>query len=720
VKPILPMMRLLLAMLPAVGSAQAKGGSEILWDSWGVPHIYTEDREAALYAFGWAQMRAHGDAIARFYAAARGQASAHSGEDDYLDDVLVRQLGIPERARAALAQQEPRYRGYLEGFVRGQNDFAASHPDAVLPANRSVLPFTASDVLAHVLRVVLTRFLFVDRGAINDYADAPAAHRAAAPGHGLGSEPGSNGSNGYAIGPSRSASGHAMLVINPHLPWSGELAQFEAQITTGEHFIYGSALIGQPYIAMGFSELLGWTHTVNAFDSLDTYELTLRDEGYVWDGAVRPFETQEDATIEVRKDAGKRELRKVPRLSSVHGPVVWYDAAAGRALAVRFSAGGIDQLVRRYWQLADAPDVAAFEAAANRDRLGAFNTLYADRHGDILFRYEGVMPRRNAGDYAAWQGIQPGQSSVNLWRDDYDLSAMPRVHNPASGFIQNANDPPWYASLPPLDTRAFPPYIEPPLLDYRAQQSLRRVAADPSISFEELVALKQSNRVELADRFLPALLAAAQGRPELEAARRTLAAWDHTLAPDARGAVLFLGWADAMTALGGADWQAEPWSAREPLDTPRGLRSSELACRALRRASERVRRQYGRLQVSYGSVYRLRVGKRDLPASAGPTDYGVYSAAEFEPAGDGKLVASSGDSFVAVVEFGEPLRALGLLTYGNASQKGSPFVGDQLELFSRRELRPLWTTRAEVAEHLSAREVLGAPVEKSGEARHAR
>ena len=103
-------------------------------------------------------------------------------------------------------------------------------------------------------------------------------------------------------------------------------------------------------------------------------------------------------------------------------------------------------------------------------------------------------------------------------------------------------------------------------------------------------------------------------------------------------------------------------------------------------------------------VYRLRAGTYDFPASAGSTDYGVYSAADFETAPDGKQVAYGGDTFIAVVEFGQPQRAVGLLPYGNASQTGSRFVGDQLELFSRRELRALWTTRADVEAHVSSRE----------------
>jgi acyl-homoserine-lactone acylase len=583
------------------------------------------------------------------------------------------------------------------------NDYAQQHPRAVRSEHRWVLPLTAVDVLAHLQRMLFLRFLFADGAAVEAYA---ASH--GTPPHAARASSSQSGSNAYAIAPARSASGHSLLLINPHLPWSGELTLFEAQIVENARFMYGAALVGQPYISMGFNDALGWAHTMNGFDALDTYELTLCPGGYMLDGAAHAFETLPPVTLRVRKPNGKLEARQLPRLRSEHGPVVWLDEGSQRALSLRFSPGAFDQLVRHYWRQADARTLAEFEAAATRDRLATFDTLYADREGQILFRYEGVMPRRNQGDYLSWQGVQPGQSSANLWRDVFPQSASPRVHNPASGFLQNANDPPWFVTLPPLDARAYPAYIAPPHLDYRAEQSLRRVANDSSISFEELVTFKQSNRVELADRFLPALLTAAEGHAPLEPARRVLASWDHALGPDARGAVLFFAWIDTMEELGGPDWAKEPWSLREPLATPRGLADERIAITALDRASQRVKERYGSLAVTYGSVYRLRRGRYDLPASAGPVRYGVYSAAEFAVADGGRQVAWGGDSFVAVVEFSDPVHAMGLLAYGNASAQGSPFVGDQLILFSRRELRPLWIQRPEVEQHVHEREQLKA------------
>jgi len=695
------LLGLWLGTLSAGGGARAATGDELLWDSWGVPHIYASSRESAFYQLGWAQMHAHADLIARLYGTARGEGAAHWGEQAYQEDALLHALRIPERAREWLEQQPADYRRYLEAFTRGLNDYAAAFPRAVTPANRWTLPFHSSDVLAHVQRILLTRFLFSDAGAVMAW-QAPGGHGKSAP-----RSKAQHGSNGYAIAPSRSASKEAMLLINPHLPWSGDLTLFEAQIVEGDSYVYGAALVGQPYLSMAFTPHAGWTHTVNGFDGLDTYELTLREGGYELDGQTRAFEQVDALQIKVRTASGKLVSRTLPRASSLHGPLVAIDRAAGKALALRFTGTDASQLVARYWQLADSRSVQAFEAVSTRYPLPFFNTLYANRQGDILFRYEGRMPRRSGGDYVSWQGIQPGQQSTNVWTSYYGSEALPRVLNPRSGFVQNANDPPWFAAYPAqLDPAGYPPYIAPPTLDFRAQHSIGMLQADTSITFDELVADQLDNRVELAERVLPALLLAVAPEPGLAKAARVLASWDRTLASDARGAVLFLAWLEAMGGADG-DWFAEPWRASEPLTTPRGLADPGAARRALVRAVAQVRKRHRRLDVAYGDVYRLRLGRFDLPASTGPVACGTYSAAEFAPDRAGRQLAWGGDTFVAVVSFGAAPRASGLLTYGNASQPGSPHVGDQLPLFSARKLRPLWLTRDEVEQHLERREQAG-------------
>jgi acyl-homoserine-lactone acylase len=553
----------------------------------------------------------------------------------------------------------------------------------------------SDDVLAHGYQLLIAFLMYeYDYWAIQSYAEAGKKHD---------DVPG--GSNGIAIAPARSASGTAMLVINPHLPWQGELMFFESHLVAGEVDAYGASLLGQPFLALGFTRHLGWTHTVNPADAFDTYELELEDDGYRFDGEVKAFQREDPQELAVRKEDGTTEKVLVERLRSVHGPVVYLDDRRKRALAVRIAAA-TDFRPERFWKIVEATNLEEFENVTDEHPLPFFNTIFADSDGNILFQYNATLPDRGRGDFESWLGILPGDDPDYLWEDMLPVSAMPKIVNPDTGFVQNANDPPWSATYPfALDTGDFPAWLPPPAMDFRAQSLTRMLHDDREISFDELVRIKQSNRVEMAGRVLPDLLAVCDEADAelLDKACRTLAGWDRTVDPDSRGAVLFLAWVDAMGGVDG-DWYAEPWSVTRPLSTPNGLAAPEDALETLAAVAAEIDESFGAVDAAYGQVYRMRLGGRDVPARTGDASAGMPAVGGFDRAGDGHYEITDGDTFFAVVQFSKPLRAEGLLPYGNSSQPDSPHVGDQLELFSKGELRRLWLDRDDVLENLELRE----------------
>jgi acyl-homoserine-lactone acylase len=186
---------------------------------------------------------------------------------------------------------------------------------------------------------------------------------------------------------------------------------------------------------------------------------------------------------------------------------------------------------------------------------------------------------------------------------------------------------------------------------------------------------------------------------------RTLTAWDRTGDATSRGGVLFVDWwSDYARRTAARGVFATRWSERDPMATPRGLVDPAAALEALDAAAARVTQRAGDVAVPWGDVYRLRRDSLDLPSNGGTGALGIFRVTNMEPARDGRLVAIGGDSYVGVLEFGSPLRARTLIGYGNASQPGSPHRTDQLPLYARRELRPVWRTRVEVEAHLEARE----------------
>ncbi|MBL8269850.1 penicillin acylase family protein [Steroidobacter sp.] len=686
-----------LALLTNVSADNQQRSSEILWDSWGVPHLYANTQEDAFYLMGWAQARAHANTLAVSLGQVRGRAAEHWGSKYASSDAMVHNLGVLERSAQWFEQERGPYRERIAAFARGMNEYVAAHPDALAAENRWVFPVEPSLIVAHNTRLIAGFLMHeADTSAIGEYISRTKQARDNAP----------RGSNGFAIAPKRSTNGNAMLVINPHLSWGGELTFFESHIVAPGIDAYGASLLGQPFLSLGFTPDLGWTQTVNPYDGVDTYELTLQGEGYLFDGKVRSFERLADVTLKVRGADGKVTEQVLERRRSVHGPVIYYDAAAGKALAVRISGREGERIVERFWSLLQARTMQQFEAVNQRLPLSFFNTVYADRGGHILFQYNADLPDRRVGDRQTWRGIVPGDRSEYLWSKTLPITQMPRLADPTTGFLQNSNDPPWSSTFPwELDPARYSKFLPAPAMDFRAQSITKNLLATPKLSFEELVRQRNANRVEMADRFLPDLFAAVATTDDGTAreAATVLQAWNRHVDPDSRGAVLFLQWVDAMGGPSG-DWFAEPWNEKAPLTTPRGLKSPANAVQTLVKAAEEVRERYGALDVPFGDVYRMRVGDKDVPSRVASVFYGTAADGGFRRAEDGKYAISSGDTFIAVVEFSKPTRAEGILPYGNSSQPGSPHVGDQLELFSQGKLRPLWRDRRDVEEHTKLRE----------------
>lgn len=690
----------------SAGSAEPAGGietfatTEILWDSWGVPHIFAPDAESLFFAHGWAQAKSHGDLLLRLLGESRGRAAEYWGEAHLEDDRWVHTMGIPERAAAWYSEQSPRIRSWLDAFARGINAYATEHPDEISGDVAAVLPVSGTDLLAHQQRSLHFTWL-AGRGKL----DGVMQHA-------------EKGSNGWAVGPKRSASGRALLLANPHNPWSAQYLWHEAQLTSPEVNIYGAALVGLPFLVIAFNDHLGWTHTVNAHDGADLYRLNIVEGGgYRFDGEVLQFGRREK-TLKVKNADGSLREEKLLIRTSVHGPVV--GQVDGSDVALRVVGLDSPGIFEQYWEMSTATNLPEFETALRKMQMPLLTVIYADRDGHILKLFGGQTPVRSSGDWSYWSGVVPGDTSATLWTEVHAYDDLPRVVDPESGWLQNANEPPWTTTLPrALDPDDYPPYLAPRTVSeqgaeraarvrFRAQRSARMLAEDESITFDELVDYKLSTRMELADRILDDLAIAvdAHGSERAKRALAVLERWDRAADAESRGAVLFVRFVEELKQKGAADMFAEGPNADRPFTTPDGLADPAAAADALETAATVVMDEYGTLDVPWGDVYRLRGEDRDLPANGGPGDFGVFPLVKYQKDDDGRFRAWLGESYIALVEFSEPVRARALLTTSNSSQPGSPHNGDQLELFSRKELRPVWRTRAEIEPHLELREDL--------------
>jgi acyl-homoserine-lactone acylase len=652
------------------------GGYTMYWDAYGVPHIHASSAEQLYYALGTAQMEMHGNRMLRLYAESRGEAAAYLGETYLQQDQFVHLMGVPERSKQIWEEQSEQSKAWLMAFTQGINDYAEQHPEFIHEDFRRLLPVSPLDVFNHSQRVI--QLTFIGGSAL------PSARR----------WEGTLGSNAWAIGPSKSASGNPMLIMNPHLPWDGFFTWMESHWMLGDLNAHGVSLIGTPMLGIAFTDHLGWTHTNNTFDGSDLYEIELQDGTYLLDAESREF-TKWEKTLQLKQANGAFKDTTLTFLASEHGPII--SQKGNKALALRLSGLDATQTIEQYWNMLHAKNLDEFQLAIADLEIPFFNITYADNSGNIMYFFGGRTPRRPFGDWNTWQLPVNGSKSENIWNDYLRYEELPKVINPSTGFVQNANDPPFTSTIPQqIFADDYPPYVAPRgPVDLRPQRSIQMQLEKEKFTYEDAVASKMSTYMLAAERLVPALLSATADAEDalIAQAAEVLANWDYHADAESKGAVLFYHWYQK----GGVRYFAEPWSESEPHVTPRGgLANPDFALEQLEKASKEVMEKYGRLDVAYGEVFKLKAGNKVIPANGAPGEFGVFRTMWFSPKQDGTFENVNGDGWVAVIEFGKQVRAGTLLSYGNSSEQNSPYYGDQLDLFAKKELKPVLRSLKEV------------------------
>lgn len=677
------------AMTASIAAPSAKwGAGEILWDSFGVPHIYAKTEEGGFYGFGYAQAQSHGNLLLRMYGESRARAAEYWGEKYESQDKWLVANDVPARSVQWFRQQTPQMQKNLEAFAAGINAYAAAHPDRIAAEVKVVLPLKGVDIIAHAQRLMNFGYIASDRKVLSD----PSINEA-------------GGSNAWAVAPSRSASGKAMLLANPHLPWApSQLTYYEAQITAPGLAIYGATQVGLPVLRFGFNNDLGFTNTVNTMQGFTSYRLTLEGNGYRFDGKVLPFKS-ETKSYKVKQADGTLKTVSFEQKSTVHGPV--FTLPDGKTV-IALKVAGLDRsgVLEQYLDMGKARDWATFEKALRKMQVVMFNIIYADRAGHILYLDNGLLPKHASGDLKYWSAPVPGDTSATLWKDVHSYDDMPKLFDPATGFVQNANDPPWLATWPrALDPKAFPAYVAPVgPMSQRAQMSVKLMTKTPKISFDDFVSRKLTTTSLMAERMLPDLLAAATGSndADVQAATALLKDWDHRFEPDSRAALLFETWAGIFAPRNFTDQSnyAVKWTLDDPLETPRGLKDPAAAVAMLKQAVAKTKQLYGAIDRPYGDVSRFHIGDVSVPANGGFGNTGVFRTITWGPMKNGERTPVHGETWVSMVEFGTPLKAVGLMSYGNSSQPGSKHNSDQLQLLADKKFRSLWIDRADIERHL--------------------
>ena len=437
--------------------------AEIVRDEWGVPHIY--GKTDADVAFGVAIAHSEDDffTLQDVAAMSRGRYSAIAGQDGAQFDYVYHLLDARGTAEREYPKLPADTRALFEAYAAGLNQYAADNPDEVKLDN--LFPVDGTDIAAgFVLRQPFFFGLGNVIGPLVAGEDLPLEYGPDIPGFPRDAEPkpatgkqaantlhplpmGDDaallGSNAFAVTPEKSG-GPTTLISNSHQPLRGAVAWYEFSVESEEgwHFT-GANFPGSPFPFLGHNEHLGWTNTVNTPDMVDVYQLELDEAGtrYRLDGQWRDLESKW-VTLPVKIGPVVLPIRREV-LRSVHGPVI---KNAKGAFAIRY--GGIGELKQldAYYRINKAKTFAEWEAQLARLAIPSTNFIYADEAGTIAYVYNAAIPRRPEGITADWRSILPGNRSDLIWQGAVDYQPLPRIVNPASGWLYNSNNTPFTAA----------------------------------------------------------------------------------------------------------------------------------------------------------------------------------------------------------------------------------------------------------------------------------
>ncbi|NNK49805.1 MAG: hypothetical protein HKP01_13105, partial [Gemmatimonadetes bacterium] len=562
---------------------------EIRRTSYGVPHILADDLGAMAYGLGWVHMEDYGHLVVERLTMVRGELALFKGEDHVDSDFWWRRRY--QQAVKTYPSLAADTHDMYEGYVAAVNRYIELHPERV--PEWAAPRFTAVDIAAHWVDERLdgaTRRFLASQEAREAARDSAAAS--------------GDGSNAWAIGPSRTASGHSMLVRNPHLSWgAGRYSvYYEAHITVpGVIDFYGDFRVGYPmYFNGGFNANLGWATTNNSPDVEEFYALSVDpddSDAYLLDGESVPLQTTE-FQVKFTSSAG---LETVTRefLDTEIGPVV--DRTADTLYVVRSADWGEYRRTEQFLRMMQASTLDEWKDAMRLRAMKESSFTYADAAGNIFYVWNAaipILPHPSGRDTVAI----PVSSRSEVWQELVPFDSLPQLLNPTTGYLHNENDSFHYTNLEQfLEAPSVPAAWPERRLRLRSQLGVELLRGADNVTLEQLIELKHSPRMLMADRVKPDLVRAlSASRPvgEVASALELLEAWDNTSRLDSRGGVLFDRWVGQYDEMGG-DY-ADAWNPDEPTTTPRGLDSPELAAEAFAAAVQETTELYGSTDVAWG------------------------------------------------------------------------------------------------------------------------
>src|SRR6267142_126266 len=661
----------------------------IIRDDWGIAHVYGKTDADAVFGMEYTQAEDDFNRIETNYLNSLGRLAESEGESALYADLRQRLFIDADSLRAEYRASPLWLRKLMDGFADGLNYFLYKHPEVKPRVIAHFEPWMALSFTEGSIGGDIERINPRDLQAL--YGSGPGARN----GDEDEFELDPSGSNGIAIAPRLAANHHALLWINPHTSF---YFRSELQMVSDEGLnAYGAVTWGQFFIYQGFNANAGWMHTSSGVDNIDEFLDS------------RPSRSR-TITILCKTDSGM--ARKPFTVSyTQHGPVIRKDG--DRFVSISLMKSHVNALIQSYSRT-KAHDIAAFRKIMDLHTNSSNNTLFADASGNIAYFHSNYIPRRDTT--FDWSKPVDGGNPATDYRGVLSFDETPNVVNPPSGWVYNSNNWPWSAAGPDSPRRdAFPRYVENGAEETpRGYHALRVLADRKDLTMDGLRAAAFDSYLPAFERLIPALLRAYDQAPDSVKSRfveqaAMLRAWDYR-------------WSGASIATTLAVyWGQEALRRLAPLARAAGVSSITYADRpaaaaellaALGAACDSLNADFGSWKTHWGEINRFqRINDEIAPRfdDAGPSipvpftsaAWGSLASFGARPyANTKKWYGSSGNSFVAVVEFGDSVRARAVTAGGESGDPRSPHFNDQAARYAAGNLRVVYFYRPQLVGHI--------------------
>jgi acyl-homoserine lactone acylase PvdQ len=700
-----------LAAQPANSAAAARWQQHarnvtITRDDWGIAHVRGKTDADAVFGTIYAQAEDDFNRVETNYINAMGRLAEAEGESKIYQDLRMKLFIDPQAMQKQYAGSPEWLKKLMIAFADALNFYLAKHPDVHPRVIRRFEPwmaltFTEGSIGGDIERINLAQLETF-------YSKVPASARASANDDDETEEP--RGSNGMAVAPSNAAGHHALLLINPHTSF---FFRSELQMTSDEGLnAYGAVTWGQFFVYQGFNERAGWMHTSSGVNAISEYLETVEKKGnrfyYKYGKDERPVEAQQ-ITVPYKTAQGMAE-KKFTVYRTHHGPVI--RESDGKWVSIRLMQEPLKALTQSYTR-AKARDYKSFRQTMELHTNSSNNTIFADADGDIAYFHANFIPTRDAS--FDWTKPVDGSNPATEWRELLSVEATPHLLNPQSGWLYNSNNWPWSAAGPSSPKKEdFPVYVETGGETARGLHAIRVLQDAKDFTISSLIAAAYDSYLTWFEKPVPALLKAWDNSSDSALKAKVseqialLRAWDLRWSVASVPTSLAIFWGDEIRERAGADAKNAGMYLSDYICTKA---PPQLLLQSLAAASDKLAADFGAWKTPWGEINRFQRLTGDIvqpfsdaapsiPVGFTSSVWGSLASFGARPyPGTKKWYGTSGNSFVAVVEFGEQVRARAVTAGGESGHPVSPHFNDEAQRYATGNLREVYFYPAQLQSH---------------------